>query len=62
MLHSPWIAALIALFLWWFSTGAILLRWAPGRGRARQARRAVMWNLPAGRLGVYGFATPCRCQ
>lgn len=26
MLMSPWIAALVALFLWWFSTGAIL--WA----------------------------------
>ena len=22
---SPWIAALVALFLWWFSTGAILI-------------------------------------
>jgi hypothetical protein len=35
MLHSPWIAALIALFLWWFSTGAILSRCAAaekGRG------------------------------
>jgi hypothetical protein len=24
-LADPWIAALAALFLWWFSTGAILL-------------------------------------
>ena len=23
---NPWIAALLALFLWWFSTGAILWR------------------------------------
>ncbi|MGA1276319.1 MAG: DUF3623 family protein, partial [Gemmobacter sp.] len=24
--ESPWIAALVAVFLWWFSTGAILWR------------------------------------
>ncbi len=24
MIDSPWIAALFALFVWWFSTGAIL--------------------------------------
>ena len=34
MLESPWIAALSALFLWWFSTGAILwvVRKADGDG------------------------------
>lgn len=29
-MHSPWLAALAALFLWWFSTGAIL--WLVRRG------------------------------
>ena len=31
---GPWIAALMALFVWWFSTGAILclVRCADGRG------------------------------
>ena len=24
-MSSPWVAALVALFVWWFSTGAILL-------------------------------------
>lgn len=44
---NPWIAALLALFVWWFSTGAIL--W-----RVRHADRAggsahlmsVLWGLP----------------
>ena len=34
MLNDPWIAALVALFLWWFSTGVILMvvKYADRRG------------------------------
>ena len=34
MLTDPWIAALLALFLWWFSTGVILMvvKYADRRG------------------------------
>jgi hypothetical protein len=47
MLHSPWIAALIALFLWWFSTGAILLAVRRADKEGAGARLwAVLWNLP----------------
>jgi len=54
---SPWIAALCALFLWWFSTGAIL--W-----RVRHADRAggsahlmsVLGGLPLLALGLWGLA------
>lgn len=55
-MHSPWIAALMALFLWWFATGAILLivrlceRRADGAGR-----RAVMLALPVLGLGLWGY-------
>jgi len=56
MLTSPWIAALVALFLWWFSTGAILLavRRADKEG-ARARLWAVLWNLPFLILGGVGF-------
>jgi putative photosynthetic complex assembly protein 2 len=56
MLANPWIAALVALFLWWFFTGAILMvvRHADHRGlRARQ--RAVVLALPLLVLGAWGF-------
>ncbi|MBD0864162.1 MAG: DUF3623 domain-containing protein [Rhodobacteraceae bacterium] len=52
---SPWIAALIALFFWWFSTGAILVvvRYADGFGS--HAHRSAVWgSLPLGLLGVWG--------
>ncbi|QGX97762.1 DUF3623 domain-containing protein [Roseovarius faecimaris] len=52
---SPWIAALFALFAWWFSTGAILwaVRHADRRGRA--GRVACTWaGLPLLVLGVWG--------
>ena len=51
---SPWIAALVALFAWWFSTGAILVI-------VRRADRsdahlwAVLAMLPMLVLGVAGF-------
>lgn len=55
-LTSPWIAAFLALFVWWFSTGAILaaVRWADGRGRG-----AGLWltvaSLPIFGLGCLGI-------
>jgi putative photosynthetic complex assembly protein 2 len=56
MLHSPWIAALIALFLWWFSTGAILLAVRRADKEGAGARLwAVLWNLPVLILGGVGF-------
>ncbi|MGK7755815.1 MULTISPECIES: putative photosynthetic complex assembly protein PuhE [unclassified Roseovarius] len=57
MLTSPWIAALAALFLWWFSTGAILMvvRHADrAGGRARMF--CLLSSLPILGLGLWGFA------
>lgn len=54
MFASPWIAALVALFAWWFSTGAILVI-------VRRADRvdahlwAVLGMLPLMALGLAGF-------
>lgn len=55
MLTDPWIAALVALFAWWFSTGAILclVRLADHRGPGA-ARVAVILCLPFLALGVWG--------
>ena len=52
---SPWIAALIALFVWWASTGAILLRvrQADNRG-GDQHLRSVLLGLPVLVLGFAG--------
>ena len=53
---SPWIAALVALFLWWFSTGAILVvvnRACRTGGRAYLS--TTLWAIPfllAGTLGL----------
>jgi len=53
---SPWIAALMAVFLWWFATGAILLvvRLCERRGAAAR-RRAVLMALPVLALGIWGY-------
>jgi putative photosynthetic complex assembly protein 2 len=53
---SPWIAALLALFLWWFSTGAILVavRHADRAGR-RTSVTATVAALPVLVLGLWGF-------
>ncbi|NSX53451.1 putative photosynthetic complex assembly protein PuhE [Parasulfitobacter algicola] len=58
MFTSPWIAALSALFLWWFSTGAILLvvRYADGRS-AYAPLAATLWGLGLLALGIVGFWT-----
>jgi putative photosynthetic complex assembly protein 2 len=57
-LHSPWIAALAALFLWWFSTGAILVVVRLMERRGEAARRAVVLAaLPVMGLGIWGYET-----
>ena len=50
---SPWMAAIVALFLWWFSTGAILwvVKSVDGRGRDAHVR-AVIAGLPVLLAGV----------
>ncbi len=53
---GPWIAALMALFLWWFSTGAILMvvRHAERTGgRARLG--CVLSSLPLLGAGLWGI-------
>ena len=56
VLASPWIAALLALFVWWFSTGAIL--WVV-KGADRRGRDGHTWSvllgLPVLFVGVVGF-------
>lgn len=53
---SPWIAATIALFVWWFSTGAILMavKYADRKGRAARIR-ATVYAFPLFVVGVYGL-------
>jgi len=49
-------ASLLALFVWWFSTGAILwvVKTADKKGAAA-GLRATLWGLPALALGLWGF-------
>jgi putative photosynthetic complex assembly protein 2 len=55
MMENPWIAALAALFLWWFSTGAILWR---VRVADNEGHDAHIWScllsLPLFALGMIG--------
>jgi len=53
---SPWLAALFALFIWWFSTGAILMavRHADRKG-PRASQMASVWALPLLAVGIVGF-------
>ncbi len=53
---SPWIAALIAVFAWWFFTGAILVavRRADG-GKAVAHGRNVFMSVPLFALGFAGL-------
>lgn len=53
---SPWIAALVALFAWWFSTGVILMavRHAD-RGGWRTRRICALGALPLLAAGVLGL-------
>ena len=56
MLHDPWIAAFVALFLWWFSTGAILVvvKFVDRRG-LRAGCIATLAALPMLAAGVWGI-------
>lgn len=53
---SLWTPALFALFIWWFSTGAILwvVKSADREGLAAR-KRAVLLGLPFLGLGLWGF-------
>ena len=52
---SPWIAALIALFVWWFSTGTILMAVKYADRAGPTARQTTTWiTLPLMALGAYG--------
>ncbi|OYW51655.1 MAG: hypothetical protein B7Z10_02905 [Rhodobacterales bacterium 32-66-7] len=54
---NPWIAALLALFLWWFSTGAILWRVRHAdRIGGRAHLMSVIGGLPLLVAGVWGLA------
>ncbi|MDU9006648.1 putative photosynthetic complex assembly protein PuhE [Sedimentitalea todarodis] len=54
---SPWIAALFALFAWWFSTGAILWAVRHADRRGPQARLiCTLAGLPVLGIGFWGFA------
>ncbi len=56
MLSSPWIAALAALFLWWFSTGAILFAVRKAdKGGPHSRLWACLMTLPIVVLGIAGF-------
>ncbi len=52
---TPWIAALIALFIWWFSTGTILLavKYADRAG-PRARINTTLIALPLMAVGAYG--------
>lgn len=56
MMESPWIAALSALFLWWFSTGAILwvVRKADGDGPDGHIWASLL-SVPVLFAGVVGL-------
>ncbi|WP_309666574.1 putative photosynthetic complex assembly protein PuhE [Tabrizicola sp.] len=54
---SPWIAVVSALFVWWFSTGAILWRVKRAdHGGPNAHLWSVLLGLPLLALGVWGMA------
>ena len=54
--HDPWIAALVALFLWWFATGAILVVVKlADRGGKRVGQICTWAALPLFGIGLWGF-------
>jgi len=55
-LASPWIAAVVALFVWWFSTGVILMavRWVDRRGALARIALTV-GTLPIFGAGLWGY-------
>jgi putative photosynthetic complex assembly protein 2 len=55
---NPWIAAFATLFLWWFSTGAILWRVRHADRVGGSAHGAsVLFGLPLLAVGVWGLGT-----
>ncbi len=56
MLTDPWIAALVALFLWWFSTGVILMmvKYADRRG-PRFGQMLCIATFPIFLFGIFGI-------
>jgi putative photosynthetic complex assembly protein 2 len=55
-MSNTWIAALTALFLWWFSTGAILVAVRHADRQGHEARRiTTLAGLPMLLLGLWGF-------
>ncbi|SIS50326.1 putative photosynthetic complex assembly protein 2 [Roseivivax lentus] len=56
MLTDPWIAALLALFAWWFSTGLILLV-VRGADRGNRSLAVTLLSLPVLCLGAWGLWT-----
>ncbi|WP_375257681.1 putative photosynthetic complex assembly protein PuhE [Citreimonas sp.] len=58
MLSDPWIAALVALFLWWFSTGVILVivRYSDRRGPLARLM-VTLAGLPVFAAGAWGAMT-----
>ncbi|MEM6311646.1 MAG: DUF3623 family protein, partial [Pseudomonadota bacterium] len=53
---SSWIAAFIALFVWWFSTGAILMAVKHADRRGHTARTRMTWaGLPLVGIGLVGL-------
>ena len=55
MFETPWIAALAALFLWWFATGILLWRvHAADRGGPDSHVWSVILSLPLFAVGVLG--------
>jgi putative photosynthetic complex assembly protein 2 len=56
MTGNPWLAALMALFLWWFSTGIILWRVRRAdNGGPDSHMRSVVLGLPMLGAGILGF-------
>ena len=56
MMASPWIAALLAIFTWWFFTGAILLVVRTSdSGKEVAHGRSVFLSIPIAALGVAGL-------
>jgi putative photosynthetic complex assembly protein 2 len=56
MMLSPWIAALVAIFTWWFFTGVILFIVRKSDGSKEVAHsRSVFLSIPFAALGVAGL-------
>jgi len=57
MFANPWVSALSALFLWWFSTGILLWRVRQADNAGRDAHRwSVILGLPLLFAGALGFS------